>query len=334
MAIAIPAGTEMKTSLKSRLKKLRGFDFLFSILVIPAAYLLLMYRRAGSGQLPRTTLRLKDIGVFPIRNHYYEPLFDGRLLSRPLQEDRHLPGIEFNVPAQLELLNALSFANELKSLNLTRRNDAIDAFQIQNGTFESGDADFLYQLIRHIKPLKVVEIGSGNSTKIARLALKKNKSETGAGYQHICVEPYEQPWLESLEGVSVVRERIEDCQFNWTTELDAGDLLFVDSTHIVRPQGDVLKEYLEIFPQLRAGVYVHIHDIFTPKDYPKSWVVDDVRFWNEQYLLEALLTDTHRYEVVAALNFLKHKHYDQLSRVCPYISMEREPGSFYFRVKA
>jgi hypothetical protein len=334
LAVTTSAGVEMQTSLKSRLKKLRGFDFFFSILVIPAAYLLLMYRRAGSGQLPRTTLRLKHIGVFPIRNHYYEPLFDDRLLSHPLHNDRNLPGIELNVPAQLKLLGELSFADELKSLNLTRPSDAIDSFQMSNGTFESGDADFLYQLIRHIKPLKVVEVGSGNSTKIARLALKKNKSETGAGYKHICVEPYEQPWLEDLEGIAVVRERIEDCKFNWTNELDAGDLLFIDSTHVVRPQGDVLKEYLEIFPQLRAGVYVHIHDIFTPKDYPKSWVVDDVRFWNEQYLLEALLTNTHRYEVVAALNFLKHKHYDQLSQACPYISIEREPGSFYFRVKS
>lgn len=324
----------MQTSLKSRLKKLRGFDLLFSILVIPAAYLLLMYRRAGAGQLPRTTLRLKHIGVFPIRNHYYEPLFDDRLLSHPLHKDRDLPGIELNVPAQLALLNKLSFAGELKSLNLNQSNGAIDAFQMSNGTFESGDADFLYQLIRHIKPLKVVEVGSGNSTKIARLALKKNKSETGTGYTHICVEPYEQPWLEDLEGIVVVRERIEDCKFNWTNELDAGDLLFIDSTHVVRPQGDVLKEYLEIFPQLKAGVYVHIHDIFTPKDYPQSWVVDDVRFWNEQYLLEALLTNTHRYEVVAALNFLKHKHYELLSQACPYISIEREPGSFYFRVKA
>jgi hypothetical protein len=101
---------------------------------------------------------------------------------------------------------------------------------------------------------------------------------------------------------------------------------------MVRPQGDVLKEYLEIFPQLKPGVYVHIHDIFTPKDYPRAWVVDDVRFWNEQYMLEALLTNTHRYEVVAALNFLKHHYPGPLSQVCPYLSADSEPGSFYFRV--
>lgn len=325
----------MKTSPQPGLKNLEGpIDFLFSILVIPAAYLLMRYRRAGSSRLPQTTSRLKALGVFPVRNHYYEPLFDDKLLSHPLQEDRHLPGIDLRVPAQLELLSQLSFADELRSMNLTQRSDAIDSFHVHNGWFDAGDAEFLYQLIRHIKPRKVVEIGSGNSTKIARLALKKNKSETGLGYQHICVEPYEQPWLENLEGIEVIRERIEDCKFDWAHELDAGDLLFVDSSHMVRPQGDVLKEYLEIFPQLKPGVYVHIHDIFTPKDYPRSWVVDDVRFWNEQYVLEALLTNTHRYEVVAALNFLKHHHYDLLSRVCPYLSADSEPGSFYFRVAA
>ena len=308
-------------------------DLFLSIVVIPAAYLLLLYRRVGAGRLPKTTSRLKKIGVFPVRNHYYEPLFDDRLLSSSLEKDRYLPGIDFNVPSQLNLLNDLVFANELTSLDLTKNNDEINEFCIDNGSFESGDADFLYQIIRHIKPRKVIEIGSGNSTKIARLALIKNKSETGGDYKHVCIEPYEQSWLGSLEGITLIRETVESCKFDWANELDAGDLLFVDSSHMIRPQGDVLKEYLEIFPQLRQGVYVHIHDIFTPKDYLKSWIVDDVRFWNEQYLLEALLTNTNRYEVVAALNFLKHNHYDKLSEVCPYISKEREPGSFYFRIK-
>jgi hypothetical protein len=101
---------------------------------------------------------------------------------------------------------------------------------------------------------------------------------------------------------------------------------------MIRPQGDVLTEYLQIFPSLKYGVYVHIHDIFTPKDYLKRWIIDDVRFWNEQYLLEALLTNTDRYEIVAALNYLKHHHYDQLREVCPYLTTNSEPGSFYFKI--
>jgi hypothetical protein len=125
---------------------------------------------------------------------------------------------------------------------------------------------------------------------------------------------------------------LKKLEFDWKNELAEGDLLFIDSTHMIRPQGDVLMEYLQIIPKLTKGVYVHVHDIFTPKDYLKRWVIDDVRFWNEQYLLEALLTDTKKYQVVAALNYLKHHHYDALHKVCPYLSTEHEPGSFYFKV--
>ena len=321
----------MKNKIKKIVKNI--IDLAYSILIIPAAYILVLFRKLGTRRLPVTTSRLKKIGVFPIINHYYEPLFDDTLLSKSLDEDRYLPGIDFNISSQLNILNNLTYSNELSSLNLEKNGEALDSFCIRNGSFESGDADFLYQLIRHIKPRKVIEIGSGNSTKIARLALKQNNIETGATFEHICVEPYEQPWLEHLEGVTVIRELIENTKFNWTNELDAGDLLFVDSTHIIRPQGDVLKEYLEIFPMLKVGVFVHIHDIFTPKDYPKSWVIEEVRFWNEQYLLEALLSNSNRYEVIAALNFLKHNHFDKLKQVCPYLTKEDEPGSFYFRVK-
>lgn len=311
-----------------------SFDRLFSICVVPAAYMLLAYRRLGSGALPRTTARLKEIGVFPIRNHYYEPLFDHRQLSTRLPQERRLPGLDLNVAGQLEFLEQLRCADELLALGLRERKDGIAAFCIENDSFQSGDADFLYQFLRRVKPATVVEVGSGNSTKIARLALQVNQAETGRRPRHICVEPYEQPWLEQLDGLTVVRKRVEDCSFDWASELQAGDLLFIDSSHMIRPRGDVVTEYLEVFPQLQPGVYVHIHDIFTPRDYLPGWVADHVRFWNEQYLLEALLTNTTRYQVVAALNYLTHNHYDALSRVCPYMTPDREPGSFYLRIAA
>lgn len=311
-----------------------SIDWLLSMCVVPAAYLLLAYRRLGSGALPRTTSRLKEIGVFPIRNHYYEPLFDHRQLSARPSRERRLPGLDLNVAAQLQFLEQLRCADELVALRLHERSDGVAAFCIDNDSFQSGDADFLYQFLRRVRPATVVEVGSGNSTRIARLALQVNRTETGRTCRHICVEPYEQPWLEQLDGLTVVRERVEAWTFDWTAELQAGDLLFIDSSHVIRPQGDVLAEYLEIFPQLRPGVHVHIHDIFTPRDYLPGWVADHVRFWNEQYLLEALLANTSRYEVVAALNHLAHNHYDALSRVCPYLTPEREPGSFYFKVRS
>lgn len=312
---------------------LKFIDLPLAILVIPIAYVLLFYRLIGSGLLPYTTTRLKRIGLFPIRSHYYEPLFDDRLLKTPLQSDRSLPGLNLNEPGQLALLITLRYSDELIRLNFSDRANTADAFHFNNSSFEAGDAEFLYQLVRHLKPRNVIEIGSGNSTKIAHLALIRNSEETGKTFEHICVEPYENAWLERLGNVRILRERVEHCGVNWQEKLQAGDFLFVDSSHIIRPQGDVLKEYLEIFPSLQPGVVVHIHDIFTPKDYPATWVVNDVRFWNEQYLLEALLSHTDRYEVVAALNYLKHHHYDKLKHVCPYLTPDCEPGSFYFQVR-
>lgn len=308
-------------------------DLALSVLAIPAAYILFCYRRIGSARLPVTTKLLQRIGLFPIMRHYYEPLFNTEQLHKPLSEDRHLPGIDLNVAGQLAFIKSLTHAQELRAMRLNEPATDATKFALGNISFEAGDADFLYQFIRTVKPAKVLEIGSGNSTKIAHAALHKNKEEGSKNSAHLCIEPYEMPWLERLEGLQVIRKRVEMCDFNWANELKSGDLLFIDSSHIIRPQSDVLTEYLEILPQLASGVYVHIHDIFTPRDYLESVIIKDVRFWNEQYLLEALLSNTQRYEIIGALNFLKRHHFDALQAVCPYMEAQHEPGSFYIRVR-
>jgi hypothetical protein len=136
------------------------------------------------------------------------------------------------------------------------------------------------------------------------------------------------PWLER-SGVRVIRERVETVDQALFRSLEAGDLLFIDSSHVIRPQGDVLCEFLEILPQLRPGVAVHVHDVFTPRDYPRSWVVDKVRLWDEQYLLEALLSGSRDWKVLGAVNCLKHDHFTALQAACPFLTRDREPGSFY-----
>lgn len=308
-------------------------DIIIALVATPCAIILRTYRRIGSGKLPLTTKVLKLIGLFPITDHYYEPLFNDKALIAPLSNDRNLPGINMNILGQLDFIESLNFASELIALELHKSTDKSDMFYFGNGSFESGDAEFLYQFIRTVRPNKIIEIGSGYSTRIARLALRRNRLETGCSVRHVCIEPYEMQWLEELDGINILRKRVEDCDVLWTSELASGDLLFIDSSHIIRPQGDVIKEYLEILPQLSAGVYVHIHDIFTPKDYLHDWIVNHVRFWNEQYLLEALLSNSERYEIVAALNYLKHHHYDKLKNICPYLTSEREPVSFYIRIR-
>ncbi|MFZ9881824.1 MAG: class I SAM-dependent methyltransferase, partial [Phycisphaerales bacterium] len=160
----------------------------------------------------------------------------------------------------------------------------------------------------------------------------RNESESGSRTEHICIEPFENPWLEKL-GVRVIRQRVESVDLGLFESLRENDLLFIDSSHVIRPQGDVLFEYQSIVPRLARGVYVHVHDMFTPRDYPHGWVIDQIMLWNEQYIVEVLLSSSSRYEVVAALNYLKHSHYDALCAVCPYLEPSSEPGAFYFRVK-
>lgn len=201
-----------------------------------------------------------------------------------------------------------------------------------NNGFCSGDAEFLYQIIRYIKPNNIIEIGSGFSTKIANHALNKNYLENKIKVNHTCIEPYEMKFLENL-GVTVLRDLLQDIDQSIFQTLSKNDILFIDSSHIIRPQGDVLIEYLEIIPKLKKGVIVHVHDIFTPSDYPDSWIREHVRFWNEQYLLEAIISNDKRYEILAALNFLHHSSFKDLKSICPYLKKDREPGSFYFQIK-
>jgi predicted O-methyltransferase YrrM len=328
----------MEIIVKALLKRLFAslqlpIDLLLLVLAVPAATILFAYRRVGSVRFPITTSALKKIGIFPIRKHYYEPLFDHSCLTKPLSDDRNLPGIDLNGAAQLAFLSNLNCSQELIDLNLDRSPVRPVDFSLDNNNYLSGDAEFLYQFIRSTRPRKIIEIGSGHSTKLASIAARKNFSETGIATDHICIEPYEMKWLELLDGVTVIRKRLQECNLDWKKELGSNDLLFIDSSHMIRPQGDVLMEYLEILPLLSSGVYVHIHDIFTPKDYLTSWIVNDVLFWNEQYILEAMLSNSARYQVISALNYLKHHHYNELKRVCPYLTPDREPGSFYIQVQ-
>jgi len=308
------------------------FDLLiFFILIfsIPGMYI---FTRFGGKRLKFSRELLKKIGVYPIRDHYYFPLFKDSKLKKSLREPRYLPGIDLCGKKQLLLLEKFTFANELKLMKLNEKTYKVSDFNLKNGAFESGDAEFLYQFIRFFQPKNVIEIGSGYSTKIANKALLRNKSENKQDFSHTCIEPFEMPWLEILD-VKVIRNILENCDLEIFDKLEANDLLFIDSSHIIRPQGDVLKEYLEIIPRLKSGVMIHVHDIFTPRDYPDEWVREDVKFWNEQYLLECLLSNSERYEILAALNFLKHSSFLKLKKVCPYLDRNNEPGSLYFRVK-
>jgi predicted O-methyltransferase YrrM len=305
------------------------FDVLLAIAAVPAALILLLVRRLGMQRLKVCRAILWRIGVLPVRRHYYEPLIDPRELRLPLSDERDLPGIDWNEAGQLAALSELVYASELGQFGRGGRPGL--QFRFDNGAFESGDAEFLYQMIRRHKPARVFEVGSGHSTLIVQEAIRKNRSERGDyACEHVCIEPYENNWLAAAD-VRILRTPVEQVDPVLFDRLADGDLLFIDSSHVIRPQGDVVTEYLGIMPRLRPGVIVHVHDVFSPRDYPPEWVREKQLLWNEQYLLEAFLTENRSWSIVGALNYLKHRHFDRLLQVCPHLTPDREPGSFYLR---
>jgi hypothetical protein len=275
---------------------------------------------------------LRRVGVFPILDHYYEPLFNTARLHRSLRDDRHLPGIEWNVEGQLALLGEFNFNTEIVEIS-KRPMDQL-TYSFGGGSFLSGDAEYLYNIVRRCKPKTVIEVGCGQSTKMMCHALQKNKDHNSADTcEHICIEPYHNDWLEKLP-VRVNRNLVEQCDIGLFQSLQQNDIIFIDSSHIIRPQGDVLFEYLEVLPRLNRGVLVHIHDIFTPKDYLTEWIFDGKVFWNEQYLLEAFLSFNSSFRILGSLNYRMHHHYNELQAKCPLLTPEREPGSFWMQKTA
>jgi len=273
-------------------------------------------------------------GVFPVQDHYYEPMFNTKHLKHSLRDDRNLPGIDLNTKEQLELLEKFTYNDELLKLPMEKTGDELE-FAYNGGPFLSGDSEYLYNMIRHFKPKKLIEIGSGHSTLMAREAMQRNKVDDNSyTCDHICIEPFENAWLEKT-GIQIVRKLVEETDLSLYQGLEAGDILFIDSTHMVRPQGDVLFEYLEILPLIKPGVVIHIHDIFTPKDYLNEWIEDECRFWNEQYILEAFLSNNKDFRIIGATNYLMHNHYQEFSAKCPVLKKQheggetREPGSFW-----
>lgn len=298
-------------------------------LVYPSALVLKLVRAAGVQRLPLCKSALLNVGVFPIRQHFYEPQFDMRKVQRDFSHERALPGIDWNATEQLQLVKQFVFGDELH--NLPERKSERHQFHFNNGLFESGDAEYWYQLIRLKKPCRILEIGSGFSTLVAIDAIKKNKQENpDYDCRHVCIEPYERHWLEEA-GVEVIREKVEDVNPSFFSRLGKNDILFIDSSHIIRPDGDVVFEYLELLPRLNVGVIVHVHDIFSPRNYLDEWLRNEVRFWNEQYLLEAFLSHNRSWKVIGALNYLRHNHFVELKQACPFLTEDREPGSFYMQ---
>src|SRR5688572_32984370 len=220
---------------------------------------------------------------------YYWPIPDRRTLTDALFARRsQLPGVRLNEAGQLGLLEAF-------------RNQFGDEYATLDRAFGEVDAQVLYCMVRHFKPARVIEIGSGSSTRTTAKALLKNASEQPdrPAPDFTAVEPYPAPEIRAgFPGLTrLLDRRVQDVPLETFEQLQAGDVLFIDSSHVLAIGSDVQFEFLEIIPRLKPGVLVHVHDVFLPAEYPKRWVVDG-RFWDEQYLLQAFLAFNDSFEVL------------------------------------
>ena len=254
--------------------------------------------------LAQSRPELSDRWGYHIRPiHYYEPLPDFRAITADqIKRKRAFPAIDFRLDAQRALLNELSaYRDELITLD----------FDFNNGFFSGFDAAVYYSLIRYLQPRRIIEIGGGYSTRIASKALATNQKGTLT-----CIEPYPEERLSSANlNIELITKRVEEIDIDFFSCLEANDILFIDSSHTVKFGSDVCYEFLEIMPRLARGVWVHVHDIFFPHDYPAEWLMSRRMALNEQYLLEAFLAFNTSFAVRLANYWLCLEHPDDTSRL-------------------
>ncbi|MDQ1251991.1 MAG: hypothetical protein QG646_1106, partial [Euryarchaeota archaeon] len=277
----------------------------------------------------------KGVHIVPV--NFYEPIPNTSTLKADLWKNQsELVGININEQAQIKLLTDFSTKFKHEYDNLPKERTKVPhQYYINNDFFFNVDAEILYSMIRQFKPKRLIEIGSGNSTLLSAQAIQKNKEENpNYSCELTAIEPYPNPILtEGFPGLSkLINKNVQEIPLSEFKRLEENDILFIDSSHVLNIGSDVQYEYLEILPRLRKGVLVHIHDIFMPAEYPKEWILNEYRFWTEQYLLQAFLTYNEAYEVVWAASYMHLRNPDkQEASFSSYQQAEKWTGSFWIR---
>lgn len=268
--------------------------------------------------------------------HYYQPIPDSRELSAALWSTySSMSGVDLNERFQMELLHTFESLFRSEYNCFPPSSDDPLRFHFDQASFCSVDAEILYCMIRHFKPRRMIEVGSGMSTLLAAEAIRKNEVE-GYSCSFTAIEPYPRQFLRhGVPGLTELLEaKVQSVPIERFCALEANDIVFIDSSHVVKIGGDVVYEFLDLLPRLKPGVIVHYHDIFLPAEYPKSWVLDDRRFWTEQYLLQAFLAFNSAFEVLMAASFLHiHHSADLKAAFSSYDPANVWPGSFWMRHK-
>jgi predicted O-methyltransferase YrrM len=190
------------------------------------------------------------------------------------------------------------------------------------------EAQCLHGVLRFLKPRRLIEVGSGISTSCAMRAIGLN-AEQGSNAKITCIEPHPSDFLceaERTQSIELIKSPVQILDPDSFLELGAGDFLFIDSTHAIKPGGDVLYLYLQVLPKLKPGAIVHTHDIYFPYVYQPD-LLKSLFQWSETALLQALLTHNSQLSVLFCLSQLHHDAPDVLGEVFPeYVRQSLDDG--------
>lgn len=263
-----------------------------------------------------------DAKLFAPPGHFYSPIADPRETDAHLshlesRETPHaLPGIAIDPVGMRVVWRELAPFIASNPFPTVKTHGFRYAFDNEN--YSNGDGMILHAMLRLHRPRRVIEVGSGWSSACTLDTVERHL----VGNTRVTfVEPYPK-LLKSLIGPMSARVdlhacKVQDAPMRIFEELEAGDILFIDSTHVLRTGSDVCFELFEILPRLASGVIVHIHDIFWPFEYPRRWAVDENRSWNELYAVRAFLTDNPSWRILFFNDYFAKVERHLIEANCP-----------------
>lgn len=278
----------------------------------------------------KSKLNYYQSNLFVPIGHYYSPLINLEEIIANEQEifskNKSLKGIKLNANDQFELLVKLKQYYEL--LPFTEKQTVENRYFYSNDAYCYIDVIILCSFILHFKPKKIIEVGSGFSS---AAMLDINEKFFNDSIDITFIEPYPNT-LENLvktkDKFILIDKKIQNVDLRIFESLEENDILFIDSTHIIKTDSDVLFEIFEILPLLKPGVKIHFHDIFYPFEYPKEWVLDQKRNWNEIYFLHAFLMYNTDYKIIAFNSFLCENYHGWFMENMP-LCLKNTGGSIW-----
>ena len=279
----------------------------------------------------------EKLGLHVLPVHYYSPIPDTRVLREQMplfSKEDPMHGVDMNQAHQLDVLQKIIYPFEKEYLREGGNNFGVDEATMPS--FAPINALSLFAFIRHYRPKKMIEVGSGMSTQISAAAMALNKRE-GFEATFTAIEPYPSEKVKKgFNGLTdLLVSKVEDVPEDIFKKLQANDILFIDSSHTVKIFGDVNYLFLNILPQLQPGVVIHVHDIFFPYNYPPHhfFTQNIKQIWQEQYLFQAFLAFNNEFEITFCSSFLHAKQKETLKTLFPWYHENRIPSSIWIRRK-